>query len=309
MVRVGTGIEGEIMTGDTHNTSSVFESIRHTDNAGGEYWSARELMPVLTYTNWRNFSDAVRAAMKACEGSGQAVSDHFDAGVKMIPLGKGGHRQVEDFHLSRYACYLIVMNGDASKPVIALGQTYFAVQIRRAELADLTERDPLAGLSEAQRRLVMREQISEGNTSLASTAYGAGVVTSRDFATFQNHGYRGLYAGESAKDIALRKGLPASGASRILDHMGSEELAANFLRVTQAEAKIRREGISDKDTANQAHHDVGVAIRHLIVDELGGTPPEQLPTPAESIQQLQTRERKQLESDRQPSVFEDIGEN
>jgi DNA-damage-inducible protein D len=297
------------MTDDTSGTSSsVFESIRHTDTEGGEYWSARELMPVLTYTNWRNFTDAIRAAMKACEASGQATSDHFDPSIKMIPIGKGGHRQVEDFHLSRYAGYLIVMNGDASKPVIALGQTYFAVQTRRQELADIADRDALAGLSEAQRRLVAREQLAQGNTTLASAASGAGVVTSRDFAAFQNHGYRGLYAGETARDIALRKGLPASGAGRILDYMGSEELAANLLRVTQTEAKIRREGITNKGTANQAHHDIGAAVRHFIVDELGGTPPEQLPTPAENIQQLQTRERRQLESERQPSLFDYPGD-
>jgi DNA-damage-inducible protein D len=310
MVRVGTGIEGKIMTGDTHNTGSVFESIRHTDGAGGEYWSARELGKVLGYTtNFRNFLPVIAKAESACEGSGHAVADHFAHVRTMIAAGKGAHRAVDDVHLSRYACYLVVMNGDPDKPIIAAGQTYFAVQTRRAELGDITERDPLAGLSEAERRLVLREQVAQGNTSLASTAYSAGVVSSRDFATFQNHGYRGLYAGETAKDIAVRKGLGTSGSGRILDHMGAEELAANFLRVTQAEAKIRREGISDKDTANQAHHDVGAAIRHLIVDELGGTPPEQLPTPAESIQQLQTRERKQLEGERQPSLFDDVGEN
>ena len=301
------------MTDDTRETGettgSVFESIRHTDTEGGEYWSARELAKVLTYTRWEKFPGVVAKAREACEASGYAVSDHFRDASKMISIGKGGHRQIEDWHLSRYACYLIVQNADSTKPVVALGQTYFAVQTRRQELADIAERDTLAGLGEAQRRLIAREQLAQGNTTLASTAYGAGVVTSRDFGTFQNHGYRGLYAGETARDIALRKGLPASGAGRILDHMGSEELAANLLRVTQTEAKIRRESITDKNTANQAHHDIGAAVRHFIVDELGGTPPEQLPTPAESIQQLQASERKQLEGERQPSLFDDLGDD
>lgn len=157
----------------------------------------------------------------------------------MIPLGKGAHQEVEDFHLSRYACYLIVQNADSSKPVVALGQTYFAAQTRKAESADAAARDALAGLSEDERRLLAREQLTQQNTTLASAAHDADVVTSRDFAVFQDHGYRGLYAGESAKDIAARKGLKRS--QHILDHMGSEELAANLFRATQTEAKLRRE--------------------------------------------------------------------
>jgi DNA-damage-inducible protein D len=190
--------------------------------------------------------------------------------------------------------------------VVALGQTYFAVQTRRMELADAVSADALAGLDETQRRLVAREQLARQNATLASAAQGAGVVTARDFAVFQDHGYRGLYAGERARDIAARKGL--ARGQHILDHMGSEELAANLFRATQTEAKITREGITAKDEANCAHHDVGAAVRSFIIDTLGGTPPEELPTPTESIGQAQARERRAMEqeraSERQPALFE-----
>ena len=286
---------------------SAFDTIRREDGAGGEWWSARELMTALTYTNWRNFSAAIRAAMTACEVSGYAVSDHFDSSIKMVPLGSGAHREIEDYRLSRYACYLIVQNGDASKPVIALGQTYFAVQAERARLADIQAGGasaPLAGLTEAQRRLVNREQLAGHNTALARVAHDAGVISSRDFAVFQDHGYAGLYAGERARDIAARKGLKPG--ARILDHMGSEELADNIFRAAQTEAKLKREGITGREGANQAHHDVGAAVRAFIIDGLGGTPPEALPTPPESIRELQKRERRALDGERQPSLFDTL---
>lgn len=303
----GVGMAGTGHTDDAGaSVASVFEAIRHRDSEGGEYWSARELAKALTYTEWRNFTSAMRSAKAACESSGHGVSDHFVEANKMIPLGKGAQRRVEDWRLSRYACYLIVQNGDSSKPVVALGQTYFAVQTRRMELADAASADALAGLDETQRRLVAREQLARQNATLASAAQGAGVVTARDFAVFQDHGYRGLYNGERARDIAARKGL--ARGQHILDHMGSEELAANLFRATQAEAKITREGIIAKEAANRAHHDVGAAVRSFIIDTLGGTPPEQLPTPAESITQAQSRERQALEqeqvSERQPSLFD-----
>lgn len=273
---------------------NVFDAIRHEDEHGGEYWSARELMQALTYTNWRNFNTTVLAAMTACEASGIAVSDHFDAGVKMIALGKGAERKVDDWRLSRYACYLIVQNGDSSKPVIALGQTYFAVQTRRMELAD-----QLSGLSETDMRLLTRGQLAAQNTTLADAAKDAGVTTSRDFAVFQDHGYRGLYAGESARDIAQRKGLKPN--QRILDYMGSEELAANLFRATQTEARLRREQVRrvgdgkppmGRDAANGEHHEMGRLVRQFIEDR-GGTPPERLPTPSESIAKLRAAQREQ----------------
>lgn len=284
--------------------ASIFETIRHTDGeTGSEWWSARELAPVLDYSRWQRFTPVIDKALTACETSGYAVADHFTRVGTMIPLGKGAHREIDDYRLSRYACYLIVQNADASKPVIALGQTYFALQTRRMELADAASGgDALAGLDEAQRRLVTREALARQNVTLASAASGAGVVSSRDFAIFNDHGYAGLYNGERARDIAARKGLKRG--ERILDFMGSEELAANLFRATQTEAKITREGIAGRDAANKAHHDVGRAVRHFITDTLGGTPPELLATPSEGISELQKRERVKMERERQPSLFD-----
>ena len=293
--------------GDTHDTNqltgtrtSPFARIRRIDEYGDEYWSARELAKMLGYTEYGKFKHAIRKAETACENSERAVSDHFARVSDMVPIGSGAQREIEDVHLSRYACYLIVQNGDPEKPVIAAGQTYFAVQTERARLADLAG-DPLTSLTEAQRRLLAREQLANHNRELAQAARDAGVIEQRDFAIFQDHGYRGLYNGETARDIAMRKGLKRG--ERILDWMGSTELAANLFRSTQAEEKLRREGITGKAAANRAHHDVGAAVRRFIVEELGGTPPEQLPTPTQSVTQLQAHERQRIESERQPSLF------
>lgn len=276
---------------------SPFEQIRHETADGGEYWSARELADVLGYTNWRNFGLAVERAAVACAQSGQSVPDHFDSSIKMVTLGSGAQRQVKDYRLSRYACYLVVQNADPSKEIVALGQTYFAVQTHRAE-----QMDDLAGLSERQRRLFLRGQLSAHNRLLAATAMGAGVIRTTDFAIFQDHGYMGLYGGLRATDIAARKGLaPREG---ILDHMGSTELAANLFRTTQAEDKIRRDQIQGKDAANAAHFDIGQRVRQVIAD-IGGAMPEDLPTPAESIQQAQAAERKRLERGPQAQMFDD----
>ncbi len=277
---------------------SPFEAIRRETEDGDEYWSARELAKVLGYAKWDKFVHVIEKALAACTNSNQNPADHFLRAGKMVALGSGAEREIIDWHLSRYACYLVVQNGDPEKPIVALGQTYFAVQTRRAELAQ-----ELASLPEAQRRLVLRDQVGDDNRSLAATAYGAGVVTGNDFAVFQDHGYMGLYAGERARDIAARKGLKRG--QRVLDWMGSEELAANWFRITQTEAKLRREGIADKTEANTAHQQMGAAVRQFIAEQ-GGTMPEELPTPTESIQQARRREQKLLEAGTaQPALFAD----
>jgi len=285
-------------------STSIFEQIRYMNEAGAEYWSGRELAVVLGYTTqYRNFIPVITKAQTACESSGHEVSDHFAHVRTKITAGNGARRAVNDTHLSRYACYLIIQNADPEKEVVALGQTYFAVQTRRAELS---QEDALADLSEDKRRLFLRGQVRVHNITLSDAARAAGVITSRQFAIFQDHGYLGLYSGETARDIAIRKGL--HGSQHILDWMGSEELAANMFRITQAEAKIRREGVTDATSANRIHFDVGAIVRRTIIEELGGTPPEQLPTPSESIQQLQRREQQRLTAERQPSLFAPLGE-
>lgn len=264
---------------------SAFERIRQLTEEGGEYWSARDLSRVLGYSGWQRFRLVVEKAQTACENSGQQVSDHFNASVKLIRAGKGAQRKVEDFHLSRYACYLIVQNADPAKEIVALGQTYFAVQTRRQELADEAA---LAGMDEVQKRLYIREQMRSHNKSLAAAASAAGVFTQPDFAIFQNHGYRGLYGGRGMRAIAARKGLQDGQA--ILDYMGSTELAANLFRATQTEDKLRRDNIQGKEEANRTHHEVGKEVRATI-RRLGGTMPENLPTPAESIADLERKRR------------------
>ena len=281
---------------DQETTSSPFETIRHTTDEGAEYWSARELARVLGYSGWQRFHTVIERAQVSCENSGQAVSDHFNATVNMVEIGSGSQREVEDFHLSRYACYLVVQNADPNKPIVALGQTYFAVRTREAELA---EEAVLQGMSEDQLRLYVRNQLTSYNKQLAEAAHAAG-VPSNGFAAFQDHGYRGLYAGETARDIAARKGLVKS--QHILDWMGSDELAANLFRTSLTEQKLRNDPtIADKAAASRAHHDVGAAVRGVIIEQ-GGTPPEQLPTPEQSIQQLQRHEQKRIAAGRQATL-------
>ncbi|MDE3230647.1 MAG: DNA damage-inducible protein D [Chloroflexota bacterium] len=281
-----------------HDTSvSPFDAIKHVDADGAEYWSARELAKLLGYTEYGKFHGAITRAESACETSEHEVSDHFAHVSDMITVGKGARRRVQDVRLSRYACYLIVQNADPEKPIVALGQTYFAVQTRRQELAD---QRLLQGMSEDERRLYVRDQLAEHNRSLAGAAASAGVISPRDFAVFQDHGYMGLYGGERARDIAARKGL--APGQRILDHMGSTELAANLFRATQTDEKLRRDGIQGRDEANATHHAVGRAVRKTI-EELGGTMPEDLPTPNESIRQVRRKEQARALHDSQPPLF------
>ena len=267
--------------------AKTFEQIRHVED-GIEFWLARELAPILEYSSWDKFLSLIQRAMEACENSKQNVDDHFSQVGKMITLGKGGQREILDFKLSRYACYLIVQNGDPSKPVIALGQTYFALQTRRQELQNDSA---FMQMSEDEKRLALRTEISEHNKALVAAAKCAGVETQIDYAIFQNHGYQGLYGGLGAKDIHARKGLKKT--QKILDHMGSTELAANLFRATQTEEKLRRDNVSTKREANKTHYDVGAKVRQTI-KELGGTMPEDLPTPGKSIKQLEKEKKKEI---------------
>lgn len=275
------------MTDPTPPHRQTFESIRHEDE-GVEYWLARQLAPVLGYQDYRNFLAVIEKARVSAAAAGLDPADHFGDVTRMIDLGKGARREVADVRLSRYACYLIVQNGDPSKPVIAAGQTYFAVQTRRQEIQD---NPSFASLSEDDLRLMLRREMAQHNTALASAARQAGVESGLDYAIFQDHGYRGLYGGRTMRDIHALKGLKKS--QKILDHMGSTELAANLFRATQAEEKLKRDGARTKAQANDIHHAVGRKVRATIAD-LGGVMPEHLPTPETSIGQLQRAKTKAL---------------
>lgn len=268
----------------------TFESLKQEDD-GAEFWFARELQTVLDYNSWDKFERVIKKAMTACEGSGQPSEDHFSQVAKMVDIGSGAKRSTRDYRLSRYACYLIVQNADASKPVIANGQTYFAIQTRRQELQDDTG---FQQLNEDQKRLMLRNELADHNKQLAAAARDAGVETGLDYAIFQNHGYKGLYGGLDNKAIHKHKGLKKS--QKILDHMGSTELAANLFRATQTEEKLKRDEVDNKTQANKTHFEVGAKVRETI-QELGGTMPEDLPKPEKSIPQL-ARAQKKLEGDK-----------
>lgn len=259
-----------------------FEALRHEQD-GAEFWLARRLGPALGYQDYRNFVAVVAKAKVACVKAGFDPADHFGDVTTMVDIGSGARRSLPDIRLSRYAGYLIVQNGDSAKPVIARGQTYFAVQTRRQELRDEAG---FGGLSEDERRLMLRREMAHHNTALASAAGQAGVTTGLDYAVFQDHGYRGLYGGRTMRDIHAAKGLKKS--QKILDHMGSTELAANLFRATQTEEKLRRDGAATKAQANDIHLSVGKRVRATIRD-LGGQMPETLPTPGSSIRQLERR--------------------
>ncbi len=267
-------------------SEETFESIKHVNEYGNEFWYARELQSILEYTEWRNFQKLIEKAQTACENSDMAVDECFVEVNKTSPMPNGGVKLIDDYILSRYACYLIVMNGDPRKEVIAVGQTYFAVKTRQQELIDHYDE-----LSEDQKRLAIRKEMKAHNKSLAEAAQKAGVIKSYDFAIFQNYGYQGLYGGLGAKEIHARKGLKEN--EQILDHMGSTELAANLFRATQTDEKLRRENIRGKEKANQTHYEVGRKVRQTIA-ELGGTMPEDLPTPKKSIRQIESEQKKRI---------------
>ena len=267
-------------------SEETFESIKHVNEYGNEFWYARELQSILEYTEWRNFQKLIEKAQTACENSDMAVDECFVEVNKTSPMPNGGVKLIDDYILSRYACYLIVMNGDPRKEVIAVGQTYFAVKTRQQELIDHYDE-----LSEDQKRLAIRKEMIAHNKSLAEAAQMAGVEAGRDFAIFQNKGYQGLYGGLGVKEIHERKGLKKN--EKILDHMGSTELAANLFRATQTDEKLRRENIRGKEKANQTHYEVGRKVRQTIA-ELGGTMPEDLPTPEKSIKQIESEQKKRI---------------
>ena len=272
-----------------HN--SIFEQIRRIDENGNEFWSARDMAKVLEYSEYRHFIPVIEKAKEACRNSGQNFMDHFEDYLDMIEIGKGGKRPVDSVKLSRYACYLIIQNADPSKEIVANGQTYFAVQTRIAEIKQMDEYNYLS--TEDEKRLFLRNELAKHNAQLASAAKDAGVLDSKDYAIFQNYGYKGLYGGLDAKAIHTHKGLKKS--RKILDHMGSTELAANLFRATQTEDKLRREQIQGKQKANQTHYQVGAKVRQTI-KELGGTMPEDLPT-VESIKSIEKKEQKKLKDD------------
>lgn len=269
---------------------SPFEKIKQISEEGFEYWSARDLAKLLEYAQWRNFENAISKAKESCKNNGYEVEDHFADVSNMVELGSGATREVDDYRLSRFACYLIVQNADPSKKNVAMGQAYFAIKTRQKELIE-EEEQKLIQSEENQRRLFLREEMKKHNKHLAAAANNAGVKDPRDYAIFQNYGYKGLYGGLSRQDIHDRKGLKKS--QDILDHMGSTELAANLFRATQTEEKLRRENVKGKYTANQTHYEVGKKVRETI-KELGGTMPEDLPT-VDSIKKIEREERKRLE--------------
>ena len=265
--------------------NTIFEEIKHINEIGQEYWSARELFTVLDYIKWDKFLNVIEKAKQACKNSGQEPEDHFPRVENMVEIGSGAKRDIGDIHLSRYACYLIVQNADPSKEVVALGQTYFAVQTRKQEV--LEERFGKLQ-NEEDKRLFLRKEMAEHNKQLADAAKNAGIIQPWEYAVFQNHGYMGLYNGLGAKEIHAKKGLKQS--QNILDHMGSTELAANLFRATQTEDKLRRENIKGKQKANRTHYEVGQKVRQTI-KELGGTMPEDLPTEG-SIKKIESNKSK-----------------
>jgi len=276
----------EIITKVKKEDHNIFEELKQIDKDGNEFWYARVLSKLLGYKDFRNFIKVIEKAKKACNNSNYIVSEHIVEVNEQLKFGQGAIKEYASFTLSRYACYLVVQNADPSKPIVANGQTYFAMQTRRQELQD---DEKFAQLKEEEKRLFLRNELKEHNKQLVQTAQKAGVETHLDFAIFQNHGYQGLYGGLNAKDIHTKKGLKKS--HKILDYMGSTELAANLFRATQAEEKLKRDNVQTKTVANKTHNEVGKKVRQTI-QELGGTMPEDLPSPEKSILKIEKEQKK-----------------
>lgn len=266
------------------NNNKTFEDIKHIDENDSEFWYARELMSILQYANWQNFEKIIEKAKISCENSNINVLDHFIDVDKMVQIGSGAERKQKDYKLTRYACYLIAQNGDSRKKVIALAQTYFAIQTRKQEISE----KEYSSLTEDEKRFYQRDLTRKGNYSLNQTAKKSGV---KNFDKFHNAGYKGLYNGETADDIAKRKGLRYR--EDILDNMGSTELIANLFRISQTEEKLIRDNIQTEKEANKTHYNVGAKVRKTI-KELGGTMPEDLPTPKKSLKQLEKENSKSI---------------
>ena len=256
---------------------TIFENIKHVDDDGNEYWYARELQKVLTYKDWRYFDLVIQKSIVSCKNSLINEYDHFVVYNKMVKIGSGAKRLQKDYMLSRYACYLISQNANPKLKIVALAQTYFAIQTRKQELLE----EEYNSLTEDEKRIYQRNQARKGNYNLNKTAINSGV---KDLSRFHNAGYKGLYNGETANDIAKRKKLRYR--EDILDNMGSEELADNIFRIAQTDAKLKRDNIDNEYTANSVHFEVGKKVRNTI-KELGGTMPENLPTPDKSLKELE----------------------
>ena len=261
----------------SEDNNMLFENIKHIDDNGNEYWLARELQRILEYKQWRRFENVINKSKIACNNSNISVDDHFANVGKMVDIGSNTKRETSDYMLSRYACYLIAQNGDPRKEVIALAQTYFATQTRKQELSE----KEYGELTEDEKRFYQRDLTRKGNYSLNIAARNAGV---KNFDKFHNAGYKGLYNGETANDIAKRKKLRYR--EDILDNMGSEELAANLFRITQTESKLKKDNIKGGNNANKTHYNIGKNIREVIKKN-GGTMPEKLPTPEKSLKEIE----------------------
>jgi DNA-damage-inducible protein D len=275
----------------------TFEAIKYIRENGTEYWYAREFAEALEYIQWRNFQKVIDRAVLACQNSGYEARDHFVEVSKMVGIGSATQRKIKDYEFTRYACYLIVQNGDPRKEIIALGQTYFAIQTRRQEVHDAFNQ-----LDENNKRLVVRGNIKQWNQLLAEAALNAGVITDEDFAYFQNAGYMGLYGGMTVSDLHLKKGLRKN--EKILDYMGSSELIANLFRISQTEEKLKRDKVTSAPDANNTHYAVAEKIRKAIID-MGATLPENLPLPSKSIRTVEYDEIRKLRGSKKKLMLDE----